>query len=125
MKYNVKTNNIFLQDIAKYAGTETDDAREAADYILENAGKDFEDEYDDKLDECYGEIEICGYSYSASLALYRTDETAYRCGMNDYQDSRAEDIKAELESMEDGDELEFYGYTVTAHEDDEDEDDND
>ena len=45
--------------------------------------------------------------------------------MSDYQDSRAEDIKDELEHMEDGDELEFYGYTVTAHEDDENDDGND
>lgn len=41
--------------------------------------------YDEMLDEIYGEIEICGIEYSASVALYRVDEIAYRVGMNDYE----------------------------------------
>ena len=41
--------------------------------------------YDEMLDEIYGTIEICGIEYSASLALYRVDEIAYRVGMNDYE----------------------------------------
>jgi len=84
MKYIVKTNNPYLADIERYSGIETENAREAAEYMLENAGGQFEDEYDEMLDECYGEIEVCGYSYAASVALYRIDKTAYECGMNDY-----------------------------------------
>jgi len=43
------------------------------------------DYYDEMLDDIYGEIEICGITYSASVALYRVDEIAYRVGMNDYE----------------------------------------
>jgi len=45
-----------------------------------------ESEFDESLDEGYGDIEICGYSYSASLALYRTDLPAYREGYNNFVD---------------------------------------
>ena len=41
--------------------------------------------YDDMLNEIFGTIKICGYEYSASRALYRVDEIAYREGMNDYE----------------------------------------
>lgn len=41
--------------------------------------------YDDMLNEIFGTIKICGYEYSASRALYRVDETAYRVGMSDYE----------------------------------------
>lgn len=44
-----------------------------------------EEYYDEMLDELFGPIKICGYEYSASRALYRVDETAYRVGMNDYE----------------------------------------
>ena len=116
MKYIVKTNNQFLADLPKCAGIETDNAREAADYILENAGQEFEDEYDEMLNECYGSINIAGIEYDTSLALYRVDNVAYRCGMNDYQDSRASDIEYDIERMGDEEEAEYYGYTVTAKE---------
>lgn len=121
MKYIVKTNNPFLADIPRYAGIETEDAREAADYVLENAGSEIEKEYDEMLDDCYGEIEIAGCTYAASIALYRVDEVAYNCGKNDYIDSCASDIAYDLERMNDGEEEEYYGYTVTASEEDEEE----
>lgn len=41
--------------------------------------------YDDMLDEIFGAVKICGIEYSASRALYRVDEIAYRVGMNDYE----------------------------------------
>lgn len=42
-------------------GKEFEDAREAAEYIVDDMSDDV---YDDMLDECYGEIEICGYSHA-------------------------------------------------------------
>ena len=98
---------------------EFDTASEVAQYIIENLD---EDVYDEMLDECYEEIEICGYSYAPSIALYRVDKIAYQCGMNDYYDSLSSDIEYELERMNDGDEEEFYGYTVEYFDEDEDED---
>lgn len=84
-------------------------AEEAADYIVENMDDDV---YDEMLDECYGDIEICGYSYSASLALYRVDETAYRCGRNDYFDGLRPDILDELDNMDSDDTTTIYGLEV-------------
>lgn len=94
-------------------------ATDAAEYITENMGDDV---YDDMLDECYGDVNICGIEYSASLALYRVDQTAYRCGMNDYYDGLSRDISDEIENMQDGETTEFYGFTVEAIEDAEEED---
>lgn len=48
---------------------------------------DIEEAYRDMLDECYGEIEICGYTYPASVALAQVDAIAYRQGLLDYEDS--------------------------------------
>ena len=47
--------------------------------------RNFGPQFDDMLDEMFGTVEICGIEYSASIALYRVDEIAYRVGMNDYE----------------------------------------
>jgi hypothetical protein len=47
--------------------------------------------FDEMLNDCYPEIEICGLKYSPSLALKRVDETAYCCSANDYIDSLISD----------------------------------
>lgn len=87
-------------------------ARAAADYVVDHASDDY---FDNLLDECYGEISICGYSYPASLALYRIDETAYRCGRCDWADAEAEELTYELEEMENEDELNAYDFTIRFH----------
>ena len=40
--------------------------------------------YNDMLDETFGEVRICQTHYTTSGALYRVDQTAYRCGFNDF-----------------------------------------
>ena len=50
-----------------------------------------EEEYDDMLDDCYGEIEVCGLTYWASSLLKRIDPIAYRCGLSDYESSLEEE----------------------------------
>ena len=73
---------------------------DASDYVTEN-------DYDEMLDDCHGDIDICGYSYSASRALQEVDPTAYRCGYNDYVDSIDLDAIVEYcELTEQKDELE-------------------
>lgn len=52
---------------------------------------DVEERYDCMLDDCYEPIEICGHTYDPSVALFRTDEIAYRQGMLDYADSQVTD----------------------------------
>ena len=53
--------------------------------------KELEDMYDNMLDECFEPIKICGLEYSPSIALYKVDEIAYRCGLNDYIDGLVSD----------------------------------
>jgi hypothetical protein len=43
-----------------------------------------ETNYRETLDDNYGNIRICGYTYPASDALERVDPTAFRCGLSDY-----------------------------------------
>lgn len=79
--------------------TEIDDF-DASDYVTEN-------DYDEMLNDCYGEIEICGMSYVASYALKEVDPTAYRCGYTDYVDSIDLDaIQEYCELIEQKEELE-------------------
>lgn len=40
--------------------------------------------YDDMLNECYPEVDICGYTYTPSHALKEVDPIAYRVGFNDF-----------------------------------------
>jgi hypothetical protein len=45
-----------------------------------------EDDYDDMLNETYGTVDICGYTYDSAYALKELDPTAYNCGFADYQE---------------------------------------
>lgn len=47
---------------------------------------DYEDQFDDELDES-GTVKAGGYSFYPSQILKELDPVAYRCGLNDYADS--------------------------------------
>lgn len=79
---------------------------------------DIGDAYDDLLDDVYGDIKICGLEYSASIALSRVDEVAYRCGKNDYISGVLEDITLEIEGLTKGDIYNNYNIKVECVEDD-------
>lgn len=49
------------------------------DYELEDLYKDF-------LDGCYPPVQVAGYEYETSRALYELDPIAYRTGFNDWLD---------------------------------------
>lgn len=85
-------------------------AEAAAQYIIDNAN--LIGEYDDMLDDVYGEIRICGLSYAPSEALRRVNKVAYDCGYDDYVDSLYCDVLCEVERMDDGDEVTSYGFEV-------------
>lgn len=53
-------------------------------YISES---DAIEQYDQLLNDCYGEINICGYHYNAAYALKRLDSIAYGEGLNNWLDS--------------------------------------
>lgn len=66
-----------------------------------------DDEYDKMLDEIYGDVEICGMTYSSSRALKELDSIAYNCGKGNYEagydlDNCEEyvDLRDELEELE-------------------------
>ena len=40
-----------------------------------------EKEYEDKLNEIYGDVDICGFKYPAGRALREIDPVAFRCGL--------------------------------------------
>ena len=82
---------------------------------------DYEDQFDDMLDESIPEIEIGTLTYSPSHVLKNVDPTAYRCGLNDFVDylevedsdeykalqeeidqlqSDIEDLESEIEDLE-------------------------
>ena len=48
---------------------------------------DYEDQFDESLDESIPEIEIGSLTYSPSHVLKNVDPTAYRCSLNDFVDS--------------------------------------
>ena len=43
--------------------------------------------YEDMLDECYGTVEIAGFTFDTARALRELDPIAYRCGFNDWCDA--------------------------------------
>lgn len=73
-----------------------------------------EDGYDEWLDELYPDTEICGISYSASIALKRVDPVAYDCGFYDYQEHVRSYLTDDIGYMCDGDSYEFSLYTIRA-----------
>lgn len=48
---------------------------------------DTEDMYRSMLEECYGDIEVAGLTFSAARIVEELDPTAFRCGLVDYVDS--------------------------------------
>jgi hypothetical protein len=60
-------------------------------------------QYDEMLDECYGETKIAGYSYQTSRVLKEVDPTAYRCGFFNWLDSA--DLTTDQDEADDEDEV--------------------
>jgi hypothetical protein len=53
----------------------------------------WEELYEEFLNEVHETVAICGYEYDAGRALRILDPIAFRCGMNDYQDSVERDLE--------------------------------
>ncbi len=49
------------------------------------------DAYDEMLNDCYPMVEIGSLTFTPSRVLKELDPIAYRCGLNDYLDSLAQD----------------------------------
>lgn len=46
-----------------------------------------EERYEETLRELYGDVNVCGMEMDAVRVLKEMDPTAYRCGVNDWEDS--------------------------------------
>ena len=57
-------------------------------------------EYEDMLNE-EGEVKVCGLTFYPADILREMDPTAYRCGLNDYNDSELTDLEDQLEDLRD------------------------
>ena len=42
-----------------------------------------DDEYEEKLNDIYGVVQICGQTFESGRALRELDPTAFRCGLSD------------------------------------------
>ena len=70
---------------------------EACQYIQDNMSDEY---FDNDIDACYGEIEVCGIKFDASYVLYKCDPIAYRCYKSDYGYNIEDDIITQLEQEE-------------------------
>lgn len=52
---------------------------------------DTEKAYDEYLCDSWGMVKVCGYEMSAASILQEMDNTAWRCGLNDFVDSQCSD----------------------------------
>ncbi len=55
---------------------------------------ELEDLFEDQLNDCYDDVEICGYKYTAGCALRQIDETAFRCGVSDWSSEEFAELYA-------------------------------
>ena len=62
---------------------------------------EYEDQFDDMLDESILEIEIGRLTYSPSHVLKNVDPTAYRCSLNDFVDSFDVEDSDEYKALQD------------------------
>ena len=61
------------------------------------------DEYMEFLDDVYGEVTICGMTYSAGTALEACDPVAFRCGLGDYESEIQTELEEAIENEDDSD----------------------
>lgn len=79
-----------------------------------------DEEYADHLDECYGDVEVCGYSYGAGRLLKEVDPVAFRCGKSYYESEIQTELESQLENLDDTD-IEFDDEDLPESEEQEDE----
>ena len=73
-------------------------AKEKQQDQIEFDPEDYEEQFDELLDESIPEIEIGNLTYSPSYVLKNVDPVAYRCSLNDFVDSL--DVEKESDEYE-------------------------
>lgn len=59
--------------------------------------RELEQRYCDMLDAVYDTVKICGYEYSPSMALQRTDPIAFRVGFADWISMELDETLIEID----------------------------
>ena len=101
---------------------EFDSIDDVIEEVLNLEEHHLKEQFDEMLNDIYGMVKLGGYEYDHAIAWERTDEIAYRQGFLSYVNSAIwRSLKEEIERMEPGEELEFYGVTITCKEGEEEE----
>ena len=61
---------------------------------------DNEEEYNEFLDDIYGEVFVAGYKYDTSYVLKEIDPTAYSVGHSDFNNTKLTDAEEYLGGLE-------------------------
>lgn len=64
------------------------------------------EEYRDHLNECYGDVSVCGMKFGSGDLLEDADPTAFSCGKSDYESEIQSELEDQLENEDDSD-IEF------------------
>lgn len=83
-----------------------------------------EDQYEEWLNDCYGDVDVCGISYPAGRALRELDPIAFRCGRNDYENSLL-DVAEHMIDREDFEDEALENLNMRHWDDEEDDSDDD
>lgn len=91
-------------------------------YAINGAGEvELSDgEYQETLNEIYGDVQVCGMSYGAGDALEALDPVAFRCSKGDHESELTTEFQEALDNQ-DASDLEFSEHKPDdINEDDED-----
>lgn len=55
-----------------------------------------DEQYEEALNEMYGEVSICGMTFNAGHALKELDPIAFNCGKADYEDANGDNEDGEV-----------------------------
>lgn len=61
-------------------------------------------DYEDYLDEIFGDVEVCGYSYSSGRVLHELDPIAFDCGKSELMQWRCDNCGKIYDEESDADE---------------------
>lgn len=63
-------------------------------------------EYEDVLNDIYGDVEVCGQTFGSGSILVDADPVSFRCMKGEYEDQLQSELKEQLNS-EDSSQIDF------------------
>ena len=65
---------------------------------LEKYPEEFYEDYNEMLNDVYGDVSVAGYTYDTSQALWELDPIAYNVGFNDWVSSELYRLREDIEA---------------------------